>query len=504
MRGEGLLKRAAIALAACVALQCAGLADDAKPVRLRIVPGGAREAPPEARDILFIAARPPRAEWTFDLPSVCAVSNGYQGRSWPIGGWKRPTYVFEYSGLLRIPETGEYVFHTQRPFMGPAYLFIDGEPVIDYPNRRPRWPRDFVPEWISGKRLSLEKGTVEFRAFGYCDRVASFPLAWSLGGSTNIVKIGAGLLRRADRLRHTGLDRPVTHIGVDCSIAGVSPFLFPEDEVRPELHVRSDADQVDVVVSATSRDGCSTLFAATSRVDIVRQWGRLGLPSWRAGDVGEISWSASVNGESLANGVTRFVHAPFDMAPTRAIGGALFAGDITNCVFVGRSTGPGTNPPATMPRTESVVVADCFGHTPPGALDAALSRVFGGVLPGSVSHVGCQDLVTDKAAMASYPWLAAIPRLCDSLANGVVVLLPDIGARDEDVAAFERRLGVVTGLLSEAGGRAVVLATPPPRAPIFGVERDMRPYAEAIHRVADLYGLAVADVYTLESAHPRH
>lgn len=481
-------------------MQCACGADDAKPVRLRIVPGGAREAPPEARDILFMVARRPRAEWTFDLPSACAVTNGYQGRSWPIGGWKRPSYVFEYSGLLRIPETGEYVFHTRRPFMGPAYLFIDGETVIDYPNRRPPWPRNFVQEWISGKRLYLEKGTVEFRAFGYCDRAASFPLAWSVGGSTNIVEIGSNLFRRADRLRHTGLDRPVRHIGIDCYIAGVDPFLLPEDAVRPELHVRSDADKVDVVVSVTSTDDSSTLFATTSRVDVVKQWGRLAMPSWKAGEVGAIAWSASVDGDRIANGATRFVHAPFDMAPTRATGGALFVGDVTNCVFVGRSTGPGTNPPASMPSPEAAVVVDCFGHMPAGALEAALARVFGGAQPGKITRVGYQTLVADSEAKISYPWLAAIPRLCDSLADGVVVLVPDIGARDEDVDAFERRLGVIAGLLSEAGGRDVVLATPPPRAPVFGVERDMRPYAEAIHRVADLYGLAVADVYTLEAA----
>jgi hypothetical protein len=495
-----LLKRAAIALAAAMAAMCASVADDAKPVRLRVVPGGAREAPPEARDILFMAARPAKAEWTFDLPSVCIVTNGTDGKRWPMGGWQRPIQTFEYSGLLHIPENGEYTFYTRRPLMGPAYLFINGDPVIEIPNRRRRRnPADYSKEWVAGKSVSFEKGTVEFRALGYCERAAVFPLAWMRGGDTNITVIGADNFRRAERLHHSGLTRPVTSVAVDASIAGVGSFLIPEDAVRPELHVRSDAGEVEVQVSVTSPDEASTIFAATSRVVMVKQWGRFPLPSWKAGEVGRISWSASVGGEMVARGATRFVHAPFDMVPSRAFGGSLFADDGTSCVFVSRSTGKGTNPPETLSGAAPIVLVDCCGLIPQPVLDAALRRVFGGSVPAIAKRLTLKDLVTDSAGTSSYPWLSYLPGLCDAAGDGTIVLIPDICVRDEGSGAFGRRLAAVAGILSEAKKRNVVLVTPPRSAPVFGVARDMRPYAETIHRVADLYGLVVADAYTLDA-----
>lgn len=501
MRGEGLLRLKAIALAASLAATFCMAGGNEMPVRLRVVPGGAREAPPETRDILFMASRPAKAEWTFDLPSVCIVTNGTNGKRWPMGGWQRPIQTFEYSGLIHIPETGEYVFYTRRPLMGPAYLFINGDPVIEIPNRRRRRsPLSTAPvEWIAGKPVTFEKGTVEFRALGYCERAASFPLAWSYGGKTNITVIGAGFFRRAEKLRHTGLDRPVSSVAVDASVAGVDPFLMPEDTVHPELHVRSDAPTVDVVVSMTSRGGASTIFATTSRVEIVKQWGHCPLPSRKADDIGCIEWSASVNGKTIARGATRFVHAPFDTAPSRAFGGALFTGDPTNCVFVARSSGKGTNPPQTLASRKPIILVDCYGHVPQTVLNEALNRVFGGDVPTIARRVGLADLVTEGKDAVSYPWLSCLASLCDGQDDGTIVLIPDIGVRDEGIGAFERRLAAAAGILSEARGRDVVLVTPPRRAPLQGAERDMRQYAETVHRVADLYGLVVADVYTLDA-----
>ena len=91
----------------------------------------------------------------------------------------------------------------------------------------------------------------------------------------------------------------------------------------------------------------------------------------------------------------------------------------------------------------------------------------------------------------------AVVRLLEEAGAGTVVLAPEIRglSAGEDLGAFERRLAVVAGLLSEALGCNLVLVTPPPD--MAGGAADMRDYAAVIHRVADAYGLRVADIYTL-------
>ncbi|MBQ6925710.1 MAG: hypothetical protein IJQ73_13810 [Kiritimatiellae bacterium] len=481
------------------------------PVRFRIRLAGAREAPPTLEDLLFMAARPARREWTLQLPSVGLVTNGQQGVRWYAGGWQRPIYLFEYSGLINVPAGGDYVFQVRRPSFGPAYLLVNGEPIVDFPNRGAFWRRrrggqagagpQMPPgpgEWLAGEPIHLEKGAAEFRAFGFCEARADFGLRWIRPGQSEPTPIPADLFAPAEKLRHGGVDRPLVYRAADARLAGVSAFSFAEDAVRPEIHVRSTADRVEVVATLRFRSETGIApFAVTSSVPIVKGWGRLEMAEWRAADCESLDWSVRDEAGELATGAARFIHPPFDILPDGVYGDALVRGG-TNCLFVARREGSLADPGAPAPAASAILV-DGFGGAAAEFLPAALSRAFGGAAPTLERTIFLPDLVRADEAMLAPADLLAVANLVKALPEGLVLLAPEVrGVADgEDPGAFERRLAGVVGLLSEAAGRTVVLVTPPPEMALGGVWTGMRPYAAAIHRVADAYGLRVADVYTL-------
>ncbi len=517
------------------AAEASAAAADELPVHLAIRPAGAREAPPTVEDMLFMAARPARRQWSMDLPSIVPVTNGYEGVRWFEGGWKRPIYLFEYSGLINVPQGGDYTFYVRRPQMGPAYLLINGEALVDFPNRgaqisrrydgrrrgqqggdrrrgqqgrqEPAPPVSAPPYvtngWIESAAIHLERGPVEFRALGFCEQRADFGLRWKMAGQILPQPVSTSLFARAEHMRFAEVRRPLEYRAAEARLAGVPSFCFPDDAVRPEIHVRSNLPDVEVSVRvdfAPGAAGAAGSFAATSSVHIVRGWGRLPTGEWRAADCSGISWSVSGGGDALAEGSARFVHPPFDALPAGAAGDALVTGG-TNLVYVSRRHGRMTNPEALPPPAgSSAVFADGFGGMATNLLEAALSRAFGGGAPRIVKTVPVRGLATPDEAMFAQPDLLDTVKWLGSAAAGdVIVLAPEIRgfALGEDLEDFERRLAALAGLVSEAAGRTLVLVTPPPGLRAPGGSEDMRAYAAAVHRVADAYGLRVADVYTL-------
>ncbi len=507
---------------------------DVPPVHLRIRLAGAREAPPTIDDMLFMAARPVRREWSFDIAEVGTVTNGYKGVSWFEPSWKRPIYLFEYSGLINVPAGADYTFYVRKPTFGPAYLLINGEPMVDFPNRggdffrrnggrqwrRGRWgrqngfrrqeearrqepPPTSESKWIEGDTIHLEKGMAEFRALGFCERRVDFEIGWKTVSQSEPQPIPASLFARAEKLRFADVGRPLVYRAADARLAGVPPFCFADDAVRPEIHVRSNVAKVEVAVAlrlrpeAAARNDGVDILATTSTVALVKGWGRVELPEWRAADCERIDWLVRDGKDELARGTAKFIAPPFGEVPDGSYGDALTCGG-TNCIFVARRYGRMTAPAAPQrARGEGAVFVDGFGGTASNLLSVALDRAMEGNAPPLERTVDARELVTADAALFAPSDLAAVLSLLDEVRSGTVVLAPEIWgvAVGEDLGVFERRLAAVAGLLAEARGCELVLVTPPPE--MAGGAADMRDYAAVIHRVADAYGLRVADVYTL-------
>ena len=481
-----------------------------------------------------MAARPASREWTLDIPEVGAVTNGHKGLKWYEPSWKRPTYLFEYSGQINVPAGADYTFYVRRPNFGPAYLLINGEPMVDFPNRGGaffrrnggrqwrrggRWrqngperqtgarpPEQQPPSdsnWIEGETIHLEKGPAEFRALGFCERRVDFGIRWKTASQTEPQAIPTNLFAHAGKLRYADVGRPLVYHAADARLAGVPSFCFAEDAVRPEIHVRSNLKKVDVAVELSLRpesasgEGENSIFASTSSVAIVKGWGRVELPEYRAADCERIDWIVRYGKEELTRGTARFIAPPFGEIPDGVYGDALTHGG-TNCIFVSRRFGRMTDPSAPLQgERDDAVFVNGFGTDATNLLSAALIRAMGGKPLTPSRTIVVRDLVSDDDALFGPQDLMAVVKLLDEVQSGTVILAPEIRGRDsgEDIGAFERRLAAVVGLVTEALGCELVLVTPPPD--MEGGAADMREYAAVIHRVADAYGLRVADIYTL-------
>ncbi len=520
-----------------IALSASFLAADTPPVHLRIRLAGAREAPPTVDDILFMAARPANREWTLDIPEVGPVTNGQQGVRWYEPSWKRPTYLFEYSGLINVPAGADYTFYVRRPFFGPAYLLINGEPMVDFPNRGGdffrrnggrqwrrggRWRQNNGPgrqdgarspeqpppsdsNWIEGETIHLEKGMVEFRAIGFCERRADFRIGWKTSAQSEPQLIPASLFARAEKLRFTDVGKPLVYRAADARLAGVPPFCFEEDAIRPEIHIRSNIEEVEVAValhsrwrSIGSRNAGPDVLAITSTVSIVKGWGRVEMPECRVADCERLEWIVRDGKDELAHGIAKFIATSFDEVPVPdgVYGDALTCGG-TNCVFVSRRFGVTTDTGSASVPDGDTVFLNGFAADETNLLGAALSNAFDGHSPRISRTVDVRKLVSEDDALFAPPDLVTIVRLLHEADCETVVLAPEIrdNVAGEDLGAFERRLAGVAGLLRWAKGCDLVLVTPPPE--MAGGAADMRDYAFLIHRVADAYGLRVADIYTL-------
>ncbi len=529
-----------IVLFAALAIS-ARLAADTPPVHLRIRLAGAREAPPTIDDMLFMAARPASREWSLDIPEVGPVTNGQQGVRWYEPSWKRPTYLFEYSGLINVPVGADYTFYVRRPFFGPAYLLVNGEPMVDFPNRGgdffrrnggrqwrrgggwrqngpgrqngarpPEQPPPTDSNWIDGETIHLEKGMAEFRAIGFCERRADFRIAWKTGTQSEPQPIPTNLFARAEKLRFTDVGRPLVYRAADARLAGVPPFCFADDAVRPEIHVRSNVKEVEVAIALHRRlksigrrpppgavRADTDVLATTSTVAMVKGWGRVEMPECRAADCERIEWVVRDGMGELTKGMAKFIVPPFDVIPDGVYGDALTLGG-TNCVFVSRRFGRMTAPATPRHGNEDgAVFVNGSGDAATNMLSVALARAMGGKPPALSRTIDVRDLVSDDDALFGPQDLMAVVRLLDEVRFGTVILAPEIRGRaaGEDLGIFERRLAAVAGLFTEARGSELVLVTPPPD--MAGGAADMRAYAALIHRVADAYGLRVADIYTL-------
>lgn len=307
---------------------------------------------------------------------------------------------------------------------------------------------------------------------------------------------------------------------------GVPAICYDDDPVRPEIHLRGTTPEdmaLEIEATVSAADGRESTFAG--ELKLVKSWGRLVLPVGCARDYGAIRWRVAHAGVTVDGGRVLFRRQPFATLPDD-LDGDLLKDGADACVLVPRRASSGH--PAPFPGVrggQRVVLLDGF-LAPPGRCGpddaAAFDRqfiadlqLFGGRLLGLTTNAVrfrrvSFDSLGDSLRTRSLDRLAPLASLDLLLPADTIAVAPDFGglASGESLEDFERRLAALAGLLREAARCQVVLITPPPgldtgATPTPAAEMDaMRPYAEAVVRVADAYGLTVADFYTMCHTRP--
>ena len=303
---------------------------------------------------------------------------------------------------------------------------------------------------------------------------------------------------------------------------GVPAIAYDDDPVHPEIHLRGTApDSLPFDLSAwiTPREGGERRYRET--VTLRQGWTRLVLPVGTAHDIEAIRWEVGHAGVTVQTGALRFLRQPFASLPGDLDGDYLVVGE-TPAVLLPRRASSGQPPPfAGLRAGQQVTLLDGF-LAPPGLgggdNGAAFDRqfladiqVFGARIPGLAAQAvryRRQSVRGLRAALdaRTLDRLAPLARLALLQPSDIVVIAPEmIGpAAGETLDDFERRLAALAGLLRDALPAQVVLMTPPPGLlpaemlpPVPAGGDPMRPYAEAVLRVADALGITVADFYTM-------
>jgi hypothetical protein len=224
-----------------------------------------------------------------------------------------------------------------------------------------------------------------------------------------------------------------------------------------------------------------------------------------------LEWAVFHAGTELVSGCLQSVRPPFQRLPDRLRGGALFEGDTQLVLLprrVSQSEGFDARRRRRVPVPSEVVCLDACLLPPGAAVDGAATSYVSvladhlrsvGVDPRQVAYRAAEAL--DEAA-GEPPVRGLLPlvgplRMHEAADLVVLSLGREAWLRRETPGDFERRAAALTALLTEALGVRVVWVTPPP----YGTREDMRPYAEAILRVADAYATEVADLYTAVLGH---
>lgn len=292
---------------------------------------------------------------------------------------------------------------------------------------------------------------------------------------------------------------------LSAGLTGIVPFAYPIDYARPELEVRTTLpDKTPLLARATflPRDKEKAPEVVEETILPVKNWCRMILPAKRVGEIAAIEWEILHAGAVVTKGRTTFEHAPFRQGPDDARGDELLAGD-DSIVLVPHLVRDGASPSRPVLHEKGrVAILDGFA-TPDGGFDAkALEAMRKGWKDSeglSIETIRPTDLPEDGAfheGLGPAAHLASIER------PDLLVIAPDFRAtaNGATLAPFERHLAALAAIARDVLGAQVILLTPPPGLlSAAGLEKapDMRPYAEAVLRVADAHNLPVADLYTL-------
>lgn len=313
---------------------------------------------------------------------------------------------------------------------------------------------------------------------------------------------------------------PAVEYGVSSRMQGVPAFCYGEDMVLPELHLRAtspDTITFDIVASIEFASGPPTNICG--RIRLLRSWGRLMLPAGRADTFHAIRWRVLHGGETVQTGAWVFDAAPFDTMPEAVDGDALRrAGESVTFIARRASAGDVHRVAGLQAPEQRLLLLDGFLSSSEFAADriavSELDRLLAYGLPGGkcvqYQRVNLRAFESDSE-VAGVARLIPYTQINALLPADMVVLAPSLDSlhAGETLEAFERSLAAMAGLICGPGKSNLMLVVPPVFDVLSGCgcvpdpdgrpcphARDGRAFAEAIIRVADAYGLPVADLYT--------
>lgn len=385
------------------------------------------------------------------------------------------------------------------------YGFLDVERTfmpVSLVNRTAEWlGAEVACSWWQGERLLGEGERLSAVLWG------SAPMEVALSVRSELGYMAAVTNRIALREAWTDEYR------VAATLEDVPAIGYAGDRIRPEIWVQGTCPpKVLLEVTVTQHEAAGPVREETFPLRMERDWGRVQLPERTVQSLSRLEWRVAHAGVVLTAGSLQVVGPPFDRVPDRAAGAALFDG-ATQLLLVPRrvslSEGGRAYRRTRYSVPAGVVCLDaCLlsADEDPGASGSYLTVLKDrlrslGVDPERIVTQRPGELGTQGVGAPLRPLSALVTPLGGHVDADVAVLAfgRDAFLRREEPAQFERRAAALTAVLTEALGVRVVWVTPPP----YVDAARMRPYAEAIHRVADAYATDVADLYTAIQGHAR-
>lgn len=292
---------------------------------------------------------------------------------------------------------------------------------------------------------------------------------------------------------------------LDGDITNLNAVYFPRDVVQPVLRLTGRTPPhaaLEVWWTITGSDGKTRQESRPLTVTSDALW--LTVLREEAVSLREIQWGVRNFGADIIRDVVRFERPPFKDVPVQVAGDHLVDAAGLYLVLVPTVAGEGAATPLTpVPAltrgtvlcVDDMLAADNLPNSvPANTFDRYLARLLEARPGVTVKRVTAPDWGDFPNAYGPLVKLVQTPAALDA-DSAVVVLslgLPDILVA-RDPAQFERYLAALVDLLHATAKHPLVLVTPPPFPPD---PEQLRPYAAAVRRVADVRGLPVADLFS--------